>query len=102
MAYSTLPIAGVGLTTTAPIEFAYTNGTTAESIPNFGPLGTQTFGSDGKRYVFAQAGAAITASTATCSINASTFVATGSAGSYTSPAVALASGDYAWFAATSV
>ena len=102
MAYSTLPIAGVGLTGTTPIEFAYVNGATAESIPNFGPLGTQTFGSDGKRYVFAQAGAAITASTATCSINASTFVATGSAGSYTSPAVALASGDYAWFAATSV
>ena len=102
MAYSTLPIAGVNLVTTVPISFAYTNGTTAEVIPNMGPLGTQTFGSDGKRYVLAQAGAAITASTATCSINASTFVATGSAGSYTSPAVALASGDYAWFAATSV
>jgi hypothetical protein len=102
MAYSTLPIAGVSLDTTTPIEFAYVNGATAESIPNFGPLGAQTFGSDGKRYVFAQAGAAITASTATCSVNASTFVATASAGSYLSPAVALASGDYAWFAATSV
>lgn len=102
MAYTTLPIAGVSLTGTTPIEFAYVNGATAESIPNFGPLGAQTFANDGKRYVFAQAGAAITASTATCSINASTFVATGSAGSYTSPAVALASGDYAWFAATSV
>ena len=102
MAYSVLPIAGINLATTTPIEFAYTNGTTAESIPNFGPLGAETFGSDGKRYVFAQAGAAISASTATCSINASTFVATGSAGSYTSPAVALASGDYAWFSATSV
>jgi hypothetical protein len=60
------------------------------------------FGSDGKRYVLAQAGAAVTASTATCSINASTFVATPSAGTYLSPAVALASGDYAWFAAASV
>jgi len=102
MAYSVLPIAGVNLTTTTPIDFAYTNGSTAESIPAFGPLGAETFGSDGKRYVFAQAGAAITASTATCSINASTFVATGSAGSYTSPAVDVASGDYAWFSATSV
>ena len=102
MAYSTLPIAGVNLATTVPISFAYTEGTTAISIPHMGPLGTQTFGSDGKRYVLAQAGAAITASTATCSVNASTFVATGSAGSYTSPAVALASGDYAWFSATSV
>ena len=63
---------------------------------------SETFGSDGKRYVFAQAGAAITASTATCSINASTFVVTASGGSYTSPAVAVASGEYAWFSATSV
>ena len=99
MAYSVLPIAGINLATTAPIDFVNDNG---GIIPNFGPLGAETFGSDGKRYVFAQAGAAITASTATCSINASTFVATGSAGSYTSPAVALASGDYAWFSATSV
>jgi hypothetical protein len=102
MAYSTLPIAGINLNITVPIEFAYTEVATAITIPNMGPLGTQTFGSDGKRYVLGQAGAAITASTATCSVNASTFVATGSGGSYTSPAVALASGDYAWFAATSV
>ena len=99
MAYSVNPLSGISLNTTTPISFTNDGGTT---IPAFGPLGTQVFGSDGKRYVFAQAGAAITASTATCSVNASTFVATGSAGSYTSPAVALASGDYAWFAATSV
>jgi hypothetical protein len=102
MAYTVLPIAGVLLNTTTPIDFALVNGSTAESIPAFGPLGAETFGSDGKRYVFAQAGAAITASTATCSINASTFVATASGGSYTSIASDLASGDYAWFAATSV
>ena len=102
MAYSITPLSGINLNTTTPISFSYTNGSTAENIPAFGPLGAEVFGSDGKRYVFAQAGAAITASTATCSVNASTFVATGSAGSYTSPAVALASGDYAWFAATSV
>ena len=102
MAYSITPLSGINLNTTTPISFSYTNGSTAENIPAFGPLGAEVFGSDGKRYVFAQAGGAITASTATCSINASTFVATGSAGSYTSPAVTLASGDYAWFAATSV
>ena len=102
MSYSVLPISGVDLNGVTNISFAYVNGTTAVSIPSFGPLGAETFGSDGKRYVFAQAGAAITASTATCTINASTFVATGSGGSYTSPAVALASGDYAWFSATSV
>lgn len=99
MAYSINPLSGIALNTTTPISFTNDGGTT---VPAFGPLGTQVFGSDGKRYVFAQAGGAITASTATCSVNASTFVATGSAGSYTSPAVALVSGDYAWFAATSV
>ena len=98
MAYSITPLSGVNLvgTTTTNPNSANVN------IPTFGPLGAEVFGSDGKRYVFAQAGAAITASTATCSINASTFVATGSGGSYTAPAVTLASGDYAWFAATSV
>ena len=101
MAYSVLPIAGVDLNTTTPISFAYTNGATAVSIPDFGPLGSQTFGSDGKRYVFAQAGAAIGASVATCSINASTFVASATGGSYMSQA-SMASGDFGWFAATSV
>ena len=98
MAYSIAPLSGINLvgTTTTNTNSAGT------AIPTFGPLGTQVFGSDGKRYVFAKAGAAVTASTATCSINASTFVVTASGGSYTSPAVALASGDYAWFAATSV
>jgi len=92
MAFTVLPIAGVDLTKVYP---------TGE-VPTFGPLAAETFASDGKRYVFAKAGEAITASTATCSINASTFIATGSAGAYTAPATALVSGDYAWFAATSV
>ena len=98
MAYNITPLSGIylaGTTTTNP-------NSAGTAIPTFGPVGSQVFGSDGKRYVFAQAGAAITASTATCTVNASTFVATGSGGSYTSPAVTLASGDYAWFAATSV
>jgi hypothetical protein len=101
MAYSVLPIAGVDLNSTTPISFEYTNGATLVDIPNFGPLGTQTFGNDGKRYVFAQAGAAIGASVATCSINASTFVASATGGSYLSQA-SMASGDFGWFAATSV
>ena len=101
MAYSVLPISGVDLNNTTPISFAYTNGSTAVAIPQFGPLGAETFCNDGKRYVFAQAGAAIGASTATCSINASTFVASASGGSYMSQA-SMASGDFGWFAATSV
>jgi hypothetical protein len=102
MAYTVLPIAGVLLDTTTPVDFVYVNGSTTESIPAFGPTGAETFGSDGKRYVFASVGEAISASSPSCSINASTFVATGSAGGYLSPGVALASGDYAWFSKASV
>ncbi len=101
MAYSTLPIERVDLNSNTPISFEYVNGATTIDIPNFGPLGSQTFGSDGKRYVFAKAGAAIGASTATCSINASTFIASASGGTYVS-GESMASGDFGWFAATSV
>lgn len=98
MAYSISHQAGVDL-----VNKVQTNANSAGTgVPVNGPLGDQVFGSDGKRYVLAKAGESITASTATCTINASTFVATGSGGSYVAPAVALASGDYAWFAATSV
>ena len=99
MTYSITPLSGINLDTTTTIEFVNDNGGT---IPAFGPLGAEVFGSDGRRYVFAQAGAAIAASTATCSINTTTFVATGSAGTYQGPGVALASGDYAWFSKASV
>ena len=101
MAYSVLPIAGVDLNNTTPISFSYTNGTTATAIPNFAPLGTQTFGNDGFRYVFAQAGVAIAASTATCVINASTFQVTLGVGTYLAGA-SMASGDYGWFSKASV
>jgi hypothetical protein len=67
-----------------------------------GPLGLQVFGSDGKLYVFAKANASIPASTAVCTVNATTFLVTASGGSYTSPAVALVSGDFAWFSKASV
>lgn len=71
----------------------------AEDAPQ---LGTQVFGSDGRRYVYAQANATITASTAVCTVNATTFLATASGGSYRSPAVAMATGDRGWFSAASV
>ena len=97
MAYSVLPIAGIDLS-----NVTATNPNSAgTAIPTFGPTGAETFGNDGFRYVFAQAGAAIGASTATCSINASTFVATPSAGTYLSGA-SMASGDYGWFSKASV
>ena len=93
MAYSVLPIAGVNLTTPQTVA--------SGNLPSFGPLGAETFGSDGKRYVFGQAGAAIAASSATVVINASTFQATLGAGSYFT-AASMASGDYGWFSIASV
>lgn len=65
-------------------------------------LGTQVWGSDGKLHVYAQAGGAIPASTAVCTVNASTFAATATGGSYTSPATAMAAGDRGWFDKASV
>jgi hypothetical protein len=97
MAYSTLPIAGVDLVNLAATQ----SNSAGTAIATFGPLGAETFGSDGFRYVFAQAGAAIGVSTATCTINASTFQATPSAGTYLSGA-SMASGDYGWFSKASV
>jgi len=98
MAFSTLPIAGVDLTDTQTVVELAANGNPV----SFGPLGAETFASDGRRYVWAVAGEAIAASTATCSINTTTFVATGSAGTYVGPTVAMASGDYGWFSKASV
>jgi len=72
----------------------------AQTVPF--AIGTQGFASDGKRYVFAKANASISASTTTCTINTSTFLATATGGSYTSPATAMVSGDYGWFSAAAV
>ncbi len=97
MAFTITPLAGVDLA-----NLAQTNPNSAgTSVATFGPLGAEVFGSDGFRYVFAQAGAAIGVSTATCTINASTFQATPSAGTYLSGA-SMASGDYGWFSKASV
>lgn len=98
MAYSVSHVIGTTLTSTVP-----TNPNSAGvAIPTEGPLGLQVFGSDGKLYVLAKAGATINASDTDCSVDPATFVATASGGAYTSPAVALATGDYAWFSKASV
>ena len=102
MAYSVLPISGVNLNSITPESFEYTNGSTVIGIPSFGPLGAETFGSDGKRYVFAKAGGTIAAGATAVSIDASTFAATSGGGSYVAPAESMVSGDYGWFGATSV
>ena len=97
MAYTITPLAGIDLS-----NVANTNPNSAgTAIPTFGPTGAEVFGSDGLRYVFAQAAVAIAASTATCVINASTFQVTLGAGTYIAGA-SMASGDYGWFGKASV
>lgn len=97
MAFSTSPRLGVDVTNTI-LAADVASGT--RSIPH--ELGAQVWASDGKRYVFARAGGAIAASTAVCTVNPTTFVATATGGTYTSPATAMATGDYGWFGAASV
>ena len=96
--FTVTPVAGVDLNT---ITLAADVGTTsgAEDAPQ---LGTQVFASNGRRYVYAQANASITASTAVCAVNTTTFLVAASGGAYTSPAVNMATGDRGWFSAASV
>ena len=98
MAYTVTPIIGVDFN-----NIVNTNTNSAgTAVPTFGPLGTEVFGSDGRIYVLAQANATISASTTVCDINTTTFLVAATGGSYKSPAVALASGDVAWFSKASV
>jgi hypothetical protein len=98
MAYSTLPIAGIDLVDTQTAAELVITGQPA----TFGPLGAETFGSDGLRYVWAIAAATIAPSTTACSINTTAFTVTASGGAYISPAVSMVSGDYGWFGKASV
>jgi hypothetical protein len=96
--YSVTPTAGINLNTVAN-----TNPNSAgTSIPTIGPLGLQVWGNDGKRYVLAQAGAAI-GSAIPVTINTTTFVAASAAsGTYLTMPGGVASGDVAWFSIASV
>ena len=98
MAYSVSHIIGADFNSAVPTN---TN-SAGTAVPIIGPLGLEAFGSDGRLYVLAQANASIPASTAVCDINATTFLVAASGGSYKSPAVALSSGDVAWFSKASV
>lgn len=98
MAYSVSHVIGTTLTSVVP-STANSAGTL---VPDQGPLGLEVFGSDGKLYVLAKANASIPASTAVCTVDPATFLVTATGGSYTSPAVALTSGQFAWFGKASV
>jgi hypothetical protein len=98
MAYTITPLIGIDFN-----NIVNTNLNSAgTAVPTIGPLGAEVFGSDGKIYVLAQANASITASTTTCTVNATTFLVTATGGAYTSPAVDLVSGNVAWFSKASV
>ena len=96
MAYSVTPLAGIDLVDTVTVAEL------AAGTPVNALLGTQVWGSDGRRYVFAKAGDTISASDTTCSVDATTFVASNVGGTYDSPATAMAAGDYGWFSEASV
>jgi hypothetical protein len=94
--FVTIPTAGAdlnGITTAADAA----NGKVLDAR-----IGTVQHTSNGKFAVYAKANATIAASTAVCTVNATTFLATATGGSYTSPAVAMATGDYGWFTKASV
>ena len=97
MAFSVTPLVGIDLTNTVTAANIAAGQQVANQL-----LGVQVWGSDGLRYVFGKANASITASTTTCTVNATTFLVTASGGSYTSPATAMVTGDYGWFSAASV
>lgn len=96
--FTVSPVLGVDLNTiTLAADVGSTSG--AEDAPQ---LGTQVFASNGRRYIYGQAAAAITASTAVCLINATNFTVAATGGAATSPAVAMATGDRGWFSVASV
>ena len=94
MTYSTLPIAGIDLTQIFPSTAQVT----------VGPEGLQTFGSDGRLYVFGQVGSAASiASSALCNVNTTTFeITANTAGSYKFGPNSAAANSYVWVSKASV
>jgi hypothetical protein len=96
--FTVTPLMGVDLNSkTLAADVGPSSG--AEDAP---ALGTLVQASNGRAFVYAQADGTINASDTDCAVNATTFIASASGGSYTSPAVALAVGDRAWFSKASV
>ena len=94
--FSTIPTSGAdfnSITTAAQLAAGQTGD---------GRLGLVLHGSNGRFYVYAQAGGAIPASTAVATVNPTTFAATATGGSYLSPTTAMAAGDRGWFSRASV
>ena len=98
MAFSVTPLVGIDLTNTVTAASIAAGQQVANQL-----LGVQVFGSDGLRYVFAKVGAGgLAASATSVTVNATTFVATATGGSYVAPGYATVIGDYGWFGVASV
>lgn len=65
-------------------------------------LGQQTWGNDGRLYVFVVAGGVIAAAQTDVTVNATTFSATDGSGAYSGPVAGCASGSYFWASKASV
>lgn len=97
MAYAITPLIGIDLSkVVTAVDIAAGVEDPKHSI------GTLIQANDGKEYVFAKADATISASTAVCDIDSTTFLVANTGGAYTSPAVQVVSGDYAWFSKANV
>lgn len=96
--FTVTPVLGCDLNTiTLAADVGSTSG--AEDAPQ---LGTQVFASNGRRFIYGQAAAAITAATAVCLINATNFTVAATGGAALSPAAVMATGDRGWFSVASV
>lgn len=88
-------VAAQAITPAAQVTTGQSNGSTPR-------LGEQVWLNNGRRAVYGRANASIAASTAVCTVNATTFLVTATGGAYLSPATAMVTGDEGWFTAASV
>jgi len=102
MVHSVNPVLGANLGAVLKVADV-DSATNVDGVPPDNQLGMQTFGSDGRLYVYAKVGSGgIAANQTDVTVNATTFLATDGSGSYIGPTVATVEGDYAWFAKASV
>jgi hypothetical protein len=94
--FTVTPVLGVDLNT---LSLAVNIANGSEDAPQ---LGAQVFGTDGRRYMYGQAGATISANLTTCLPSVTTFIVAATGGSYRSPPVAMAVGDRGYFSVASV
>lgn len=93
MAFSNTPLIGIDLASViSPDDY--------ERLSH--RLLTRINATDGREYVFARAGATISADTAVVAINTTTGVAAASGGTYKAPAVDVPQNSYAWFSKAGV